>query len=56
MKNGYARSQEELIARGANFSAVHTDWMIGSSEIRVSAKDKSGKEFELIENGQWFDL
>lgn len=53
MKNGYNLTREEMQNFGANFSAVHTDWMIGSSTVTVEAVSKSGETFKLIEGGQW---
>lgn len=44
--------EEQLLAWGANASRIHTDWMIGSKDVRVLGV-KDGVESTLIENGVW---
>ena len=45
---------EELKAIGCNDSNVHTDMMISSEEVDVTAKTYSGKTVPLIGKGKWF--
>lgn len=43
---------EQLFARGANNSKVHTDWMIGSDKVNVYGV-KGDKKIKIIEGGEW---
>lgn len=36
-----------------NFSQIHVDLMFGSKNINVTAFDKAGIEYKLLENGKW---
>lgn len=45
-------SEEELIARGANHSIIHIDWMIGSDKIDVDGI-KNGQRTPLLRQGEW---
>lgn len=53
MINGTQMSEEELSARGANFSLIHVDFMVGSSDMSIVATDFSGETTVLFENGNW---
>ena len=44
---------EELLARGVNVSAVHTDFMIGGPEVEVDGLDATGKETPVIRGDVW---
>jgi aminopeptidase len=46
-------SEAEFIELGCNESSVHTDIMISSEEVSVTATDHSGSTFQLIVNGAW---
>lgn len=46
------QTTEELIARGANDSLIHIDWMIGSDKIDVDGL-KDGKHTPLMRAGEW---
>ena len=44
---------EELLARGVNVSAVHTDFMIGGPEVEVDGLDAAGNETPVIRGDVW---
>jgi aminopeptidase len=46
-------SPEERQERGVNHSSIHTDFMIGSSEIDVSGVDAHGHETPILRRGDW---
>jgi aminopeptidase len=45
--------EEGFIARGANRSRIHIDWMIGSAEVDVDGLDESGRATPVMRNGAW---
>ena len=53
MIDGSNMSDEELNERGANFSLIHVDFMVGSPELNVMAYEKDGSEVQLFKNGNW---
>lgn len=53
MRNGSNMTQEELEAKGSNFSLIHVDFMVGGPELSILAYEKSGNEVELFRNGNW---
>jgi len=48
-------SEEELVARGANRSLIHVDWMIGSPEVAVDGLDEAGGATPVMRGGEWVD-
>jgi aminopeptidase len=44
---------EERQARGVNHSSIHTDFMIGSSEVDISGVDARGSETPILRQGDW---
>ncbi|MDC7235041.1 MAG: aminopeptidase [Spirochaetales bacterium] len=44
---------EALRAHGCNTSLMHTDFMIGSSDLNVTGYDKEGKAWPVIRNGSF---
>jgi aminopeptidase len=44
---------EERHARGINHSSIHTDFMIGSTELAVSGVTHSGEEIPILRGGNW---
>ena len=46
-------SQEELSSRGANFSLIHVDFMIGGPELEIIAYEKDGSTVQLFKEGNW---
>lgn len=53
MQNGDNLTQEELEAKGANFSLIHTDFMVGGPELNITAYGKDGNKVELFKDGNW---
>lgn len=43
----------ELLARGANKSSIHVDWMIGNESTNVDGIDKNGNIIPLMRKGEW---
>ena len=48
-----ALSPEDRRARGVNHSSIHTDFMIGSSELDISGLDAAGGETPILRHGDW---
>ena len=44
---------EERHARGLNHSAIHTDFMIGSTELEVDGVDAQGEAVPILRHGDW---
>ncbi len=53
MQNGSNMTEEELQAKGANFSLIHVDFMVGGPELQVVGYEKDGTKIQLFENGNW---
>lgn len=53
IQGGDALTTEEAESIGCNESVVHTDMMISSEEVSVTALLQSGDSVPLIENGAW---
>lgn len=53
MKNGSKLTQEELTQKGANYSLIHVDFMVGGPELEITAFEKDGTEVKLFEKGNW---
>lgn len=53
MIGGSNMTEEELTAKGANFSLIHVDFMVGGPELNVTAYEKDGNQVELFKNGNW---
>ena len=53
MQNGSNITQEELNAKGANYSLVHVDFMVGGPELEVTAYEQDGSSIKLFHNGNW---
>lgn len=53
MRGGTEMSAEELAAKGANKSLIHTDFMVGSKEVDVIAVCADGQEVPLLVGGNW---
>lgn len=53
IEGGEAMSQEELAARGVNFSDTHVDFMIGSTELDIDGETASGERVPVFRRGLW---
>ena len=51
IEGGEAMSEEELTAHGINSSKIHTDFMIGSPQVDVTAAAADGRAVEIIKDG-----
>jgi len=52
-KNGVNMSKEELLEVGVNQSNEHTDFMIGTSDLRIVGTTKDNEEVIIFENGNF---
>lgn len=46
-------TKEELHKMGVNDSMLHEDFMIGTSDLSITAKTEDGKEVPIFRNGNW---
>lgn len=46
-------TEEEAHAKGINDSITHVDFMIGTSDLNITAITDSGDEVEIFKNGNW---
>jgi len=53
MRNGSNMAQEELEEKGANFSLIHVDFMVGGPNLDIIAYEKNGNKIQLFKNGNW---
>lgn len=53
VQGGTEMTQEELLAAGANHSVVHSDFMFGSSDMKIVGLTQDDKEVLLFENGNF---
>ena len=51
VQGGEGKTEAELDELGCNQCLLHTDFMIGSEEVSVTAYDEAGKSFPVIKNG-----
>ena len=47
------RTPQQRHADGVNHSSVHTDFMIGSTELDVAGVDRQGDETPILRRGEW---
>lgn len=50
---GETLSQKELLARGANDSVEHVDFMFGTPDLKVTGVTKNGEKTEIFTDGEW---
>ncbi len=53
IKGGTAMNQEELLAHGANQSAIHEDVMVGSADMTITGLTKTGETVLIFKDGEW---
>jgi len=53
IENGTSMSKEELLARGANSSLRHEDFMIGSAELDIDGELPDGTIEPVFRKGNW---
>ncbi|MBO6047191.1 MAG: aminopeptidase [Erysipelotrichaceae bacterium] len=53
IKNGYEMTKEELHEHGINDSATHVDFMIGTADLSIIARTKSGQEIVIFKDGNF---
>lgn len=52
-EGGESLNREELMARGANYSLTHVDFMMGSSDMNIDGVTHDGETVPLFRNGNW---
>lgn len=50
---GRELSLEQLKDRGANASAIHIDFMIGSAELQITGYTQDGRAVPIFDQGEW---
>ncbi|BFH63409.1 aminopeptidase [Paenibacillus azoreducens] len=53
IEGGTKLSKEELLARGANVSLTHVDFMVGSEELEIDGELPDGTIEPVFRNGVW---
>jgi aminopeptidase len=53
MQNGSELTNEDLENKGANFSLIHVDFMVGGPELEITAYEKNGNTVKIFEKGNW---
>ena len=53
LENGNAMSQEELSTCGVNYSSIHLDFMIGTTDLSITGITQCGKDIPIFINGQF---
>jgi aminopeptidase len=53
LQDGASKTKEELAAMGANDSLVHVDFMIGTSDLRITGLRANGEEKNIFVNGNF---
>ncbi|MEC0246789.1 aminopeptidase [Paenibacillus chitinolyticus] len=53
LENGTKMSQEELLARGANVSLTHVDFMVGSADLDIDGELADGTIEPIFRKGNW---
>ena len=53
IEGGTKLSKEELLAKGANVSLTHVDFMIGSAELEIDGELADGTVEPVFRNGSW---
>lgn len=53
IKGGTTMSEEQLQAKGINFSQAHVDFMVGSADMNIDGIKKDGTVVPVFRNGDW---
>lgn len=53
IENGTSMTQEELLAKGANVSLTHVDFMVGSPELDIDGELEDGTWEPVFRQGNW---
>ncbi|WP_163859460.1 aminopeptidase [Paenibacillus elgii] len=53
IENGTKMSKEELLAKGANVSLTHVDFMVGSAELDIDGELADGTREPVFRQGNW---
>jgi len=53
MKGSEGLSKDAMLAKGANTSLIHVDWMIGSAALDVDGVLPDGTTEPLMRQGEW---
>lgn len=53
IQGGEKMSEDELKTHGLNTSLIHDDFMIGSSNLDITAYTASGEKVQIFTNGNW---
>ncbi len=53
IKDGLTMKDEELLKKGINISKQHVDFMIGTSDLKITGYTKEGKKVDIFENGKF---
>ncbi len=52
-EGGEKMTREELLEKGINHSTIHTDFMVGTPDLKITGTTWDGKEYVLFENGNF---
>jgi len=53
LEGGTGLNEEELLAKGANVSLTHVDFMVGSDQLDIDAIDEKGNVTPIFRKGNW---
>lgn len=53
VRGGENLSRDQLLAKGANASLIHIDWMIGSKDVDLDGVAANGAKTPLMRKGEW---
>ncbi|NLC65517.1 MAG: aminopeptidase [Clostridium sp.] len=53
IKNGSKMTNDELLEKGANYSLIHVDFMVGGENLNIFAFKPGGEKIQLFKDGNW---
>ena len=53
IRGGDSMTEEELLRHGVNHSLVHEDFMIGTADLSVVGRTRTGQEITIMEHGSF---